>query len=208
MKLKNAASVAASVMLCMCLAACNVKFGFVKDEASSAEDNRKSDNSQNGIFAEILDKGYAVTDSGESYTLDGDFAMKDLYELDNIDKDGWSKMSDDEKNGVSLNLLNFWAYYGDDASIRFKPSELQDGITDTLKDIKGSVLDAALEFAVPDRADIYLSIIGIENTELPTVPDDESSAADSTNDTDSSDEPDGTDDLGDSETSSDMEAES
>lgn len=170
MNRKALAVLLVSAAACLCFTACGpkIEIGNVSKN-SSVVDNKKSDDKSEGFFADILDKGYTADEEGEKYTLDGDFAMKDLYELDTMYADGWSSASDEQKHDISLNFLNFWAFYGDDASIRFKPNELTDAITSAIDGTELSVLDAALQTAVPENAQKYLAIIGIE--EIPDVTD-------------------------------------
>ena len=173
MNRKAIAALFVSAAACLCFTACGpkIEIGNVSKNSSKV-DNKKSDDKSEGFFADILDKGYTADDDGEKYTIDGDFAMKDLYELDTMYADGWSSASDEQKRGISLNFLNFWAFYGDDASIRFKPNELIDAITSAIDGSELSVLDAALQTAVPENVDKYLAIIGIE--EIPEITDDRS----------------------------------
>lgn len=170
MNRKALAVLLVSAAACLCFTACGpkIEIGNVSKN-SSVVDNKKSDDKSEGFFADILDKGYTADEEGEKYTLDGDFAMKDLYELDTMYADGWSSASDEQKHDISLNFLNFWAFYGDDASIRFKPNELTDAITSAIDGTELSVLDAALQTAVPENVQKYLAIIGIE--EIPDVTD-------------------------------------
>lgn len=152
---------------CLCTAACSLKFGFV-DDSSDQSSRGKKDNS---FISEILSKGYSSTDMGETYTLDGDFSMLTLHDLSEMYKTQWLGQSDGTRYETALNLLNFWAYYGDDTSIRYKPSELVSGITDKLSDKDNSdnddysVLDAALDFAVAENKDKYLALIGVIDIE-------------------------------------------
>ena len=173
MKRKAIAALVLSAAACLCFTACGpkIEIGNVSKNSSKV-DNKKSDDKSEGFFADILDKGYTADDDGEKYTIDGDFAMKDLYELDEMFADGWAAASDEQKREISLNFLNFWAFYGDDASIRFKPNELTDAITSAIDGTELSVLDATLQTAVPENADKYLAIIGIE--EIPEITDDSS----------------------------------
>lgn len=173
MKRKAIAALVLSAAACLCFTACGpkIEIGNVSKNSSKV-DNKKSDDKSEGFFADILDKGYTADDDGEKYTIDGDFAMKDLYELDEMYADGWAAASDEQKREISLNFLNFWAFYGDDASIRFKPNELTDAITSAIGGTELSVLDATLQTAVPENADKYLAIIGIE--EIPEITDDSS----------------------------------
>ncbi len=173
MNRKAIAALFVSAAACLCFTACGpkIEIGNVSKNSSKV-DNKKSDDKSEGFFADILDKGYTADDDGEKYTIDGDFAMKDLYELDEMYADGWAAASDEQKRGISLNFLNFWAFYGDDASIRFKPNELIDAITSAIEGSELSVLDAALQTAVPENVDKYLAIIGIE--EIPEITDDSS----------------------------------
>lgn len=173
MNRKALAALLISAAACLCFTACGpkIEIGNVS-KASSTVDNKKSDDKSDAFFADILDKGYTADEEGEKYTLDGDFAMKDLYELDTMYADDWSSASDEQKRNISLNFLNFWAFYGDDASIRFKPKELTDAITSAIDGTELSVLDAALQTAVPENAQKYLAIIGIE--EIPDVTNDNS----------------------------------
>ena len=196
MKRKAIAALVLSAAACLCFTACGpkIEIGNVSKN-SSVVDNKKTDDKSEGFFAEILDKGYTADDDGEKYTIDGDFAMKDLYELDEMYADSWTAASDEQKREISLNFLNFWAFYGDDASIRFKPNELIDAITSAIEGTELSVLDAALQTAVPENADKYLAIIGIE--EIPEITDDSSETDGETSQTEAGD----TDDSGESETS-------
>lgn len=149
---------------CLYTAACSVKFGFVDDSSDQSSRGRKD----NSFISEILSKGYSSTDMGETYTLDGDFSMRTLHDLDEMYKAQWLELSDEARYDTALNLLNFWAYYGDDASVRFKPSELVSGIADKLSDDDSgeySILDAALDFAVADSRDKYLALIGVIDIE-------------------------------------------
>ncbi len=157
MKFGRILSFAAVSVVCVILSACNVRFGFVDESSSSQTEQRKDDS----FISEILEKGYDATDSGESYHLDGDFSMFRLYSLHSASEDVWNNMTNDERHDEVMNLLNFWAYYGDDASIRFLPSQLENGITEKLGSGSENVLDAALEFAVPGNEEKYLAIIGI-----------------------------------------------
>lgn len=173
MNRKAIAALVFSAAACLCFTACGpkIEIGNVSKNSSKV-DNKKTDDKSDGFFADILDKGYTADDEGEKYTIDGDFAMKDLYELDEMYADGWAASSDEQKREISLNFLNFWAFYGDDASIRFKPNELVDAITSAIEDTELSVLDAALQTAVPEKVDTYLAIIGIE--EIPEITEDSS----------------------------------
>ncbi|MBQ7981757.1 MAG: hypothetical protein IJ305_09170, partial [Oscillospiraceae bacterium] len=83
-------------------------------------------------------------------------------------------------------------YYGDDASIRFQPYEIVDGITLSLfenskTDADMTVLDAALSFAKPSNAESYYDALGIEKNT------DDSSADDSSDELPTQSQPEITD---------------
>lgn len=146
-------------MLCL-LCSCSISITTV-DSGESSSSFSESRRSNDSFINEILEKGYDASDSGEAYHISGDFSMIELNRLNQKSSEEWNAQSADERRADVMNLLNFWAYYGDDASIRFLPSELESGITDTLSGTEKSVLEAALDFAVPDSKDKYLALIGI-----------------------------------------------
>lgn len=155
------------IAVCSGLSACSIKFGFV-DDSSSKPVESSSSKSDNSIISEILDKGYSSTDMGERYTLDGDFSMLELLGLDALTASDWEELSDSDRYDIALNLLNFWAYYGDDASIRYKPSELVSAIGEKLSSSDGedmSALDAALELSDSENREKYLAVIGVIDIE-------------------------------------------
>ena len=142
--------------MCLGMSACSVSFGFVDDSSSSETDSSRTDNSK---ISSLINKDFSSQDNGEVYYLDGDFSEAEFSVAAAKTQDEWSALSDDDKYAAALSFLNFWMYYGDDASIRFRPSELVTGIGETFSEENTTVGSAAIKFAVPDNVEKYTELI-------------------------------------------------
>ncbi len=135
-------------------------------------------------FSDVLESGLSTVNRQEVYTLDGHFEKDEVTEIASYDFGEWVTAGLDTQYEFAVDILNMWMYYGDDASIRFTPIELIDGITDGLYEasledetVGETVLSELIEFSKPSSSHDYFEILGIE---MPTenTADDSSDAPD------------------------------
>lgn len=156
-----------TILLCSVMSLSAVSLAACSSADSSAPDSSSSVKRDNDeLFADILAGKGQSGNSASGFTLDGDFDITVVNAVSKMNFDEWIQLGIVEQFSYSIELLNMWMYYGDDASIRFQPYEIVDGITLRLHkqqdDGQMIVLDAALMFANPANADSYYGKLGIE----------------------------------------------
>lgn len=141
----------------------------LKAESSSTDSSSTVTDDKDALFADLLAGSSASDNLSPGFTLDGHFDKQTVSTVSALDFDSWITLGVANQFSYSVELLNMWMYYGDDASIRFQPSEIVDGITLNLHSAQSegntamTVLDAVLFFAKPSQNDRYYDILGIKN---------------------------------------------
>ncbi len=162
------------------LAGCSSKVDSSAKPDSSSQVKRDNDTP----FSDVIESGLSTVNRQEVYTLDGHFKKNKVSGIASYGFSEWVTAGLDVQYEFAVEVLNMWMYYGDDASIRFTPIELIDGITKGLYEadtedgtVGETVLSELIEFSSPSASHDYFEILGIEKP-TETAPDDSSDIAD------------------------------